>query len=85
MQSLAHVARESGHCVLCGQPEPSTAAEDLLAADDENAMQLSLDQQWGVNDERRRIQSMIEEVKELANAIGEASEPKLSAPSDGVA
>lgn len=66
MQSLADVARESDHCVLCGQPEPSTAAEGLLATVDEDAMQLALAQQWGVNDERRRIHAMIEEVKELA-------------------
>lgn len=66
MQSLADVAREPGHCVLCGQPEPSTVAADLLAPVDDDAIQLSLDQQWGANDERRRIQAMIEEVQELA-------------------
>lgn len=65
MQSLSDLARNAGHCLLCGQPEPSTPAEDVLAPADE-VMQLSLLQQWSVNDERRRIQAMIEEVKELA-------------------
>jgi hypothetical protein len=66
MQSLADLARDTGDCVLCGQPESSTAAEEVFAPDDEDTGQLSLYQQWTVNDERRRIQAMIEEVKELA-------------------
>lgn len=64
-QALAGLARETGQCVLCGQTE-SPAGEDQFAPTDEDAMQPTLDHQWGVNDERRRIQAMMEEVRELA-------------------
>lgn len=66
MQSLADASREAGHCILCGQTEPLAVTDDLLGPSDEDSMQLSLDQEWGVNDERRRIHAMIDEVKELA-------------------
>lgn len=68
MQTLEDVAREDGHCVLCGQAETPAPIDDPLGPADENSLQLSLDQGWGVNDERRRIQAMIDEIKELAAA-----------------
>jgi DNA repair exonuclease SbcCD ATPase subunit len=67
MQGLTSVIREGGCCLLCGQPEQASDIESLLASDDDpETGQLSFSQQWEVNDERRRIQALRSEVRELA-------------------